>query len=181
MMAEDRAAIVVWQLYGRHMTIERFKRALTISIRPEWNRAVGFIADAIREAECEARTATRETVKAEYDLEADLDLDRRAEQEVIDAAAYKRAYELEQAAKEAAWEEADRRECERIPWSSLFPDTELKQSTECPTEFWQEADPDEFPYTPDWVEAHDGECILQPDTLALQEFEANELAEWSRQ
>jgi len=50
LMPEDRAAIVAWQLFGGSASLERLKDCLETQAKPEWNRAVRFIAGAIREA-----------------------------------------------------------------------------------------------------------------------------------
>ena len=50
LMPEDRAAVVVWQLFGGSTSLERFKDCLETQAKPEWSRAVRLIADAIREA-----------------------------------------------------------------------------------------------------------------------------------
>ena len=50
MMAEERAAIVAWQLLPPGVFIERFKAQLEQQTHPEWNRAVHLIADAIHGA-----------------------------------------------------------------------------------------------------------------------------------
>ena len=76
MMPEERAALVAWQLLAPGASIERFKGQLEQQTRPEWNRAVRLISDAIRDAEVEVREAAREAIEGwrerEYSLEADL-------------------------------------------------------------------------------------------------------------
>jgi len=63
MIAEDRAAIVAWQLFGRQASIEWFRSELERQTTPAWNRAVAAIADAIRDAEAEARALATEAVE----------------------------------------------------------------------------------------------------------------------
>jgi hypothetical protein len=48
MIAEDRAAIVAWQLLGGRASIEWFRSELERQTTPAWNRAVAAIAGAIR-------------------------------------------------------------------------------------------------------------------------------------
>jgi hypothetical protein len=50
MMAEDRAARIVHRLLSPHSSWEQFERMLVSQQRPDWNRVVGLIAGAIREA-----------------------------------------------------------------------------------------------------------------------------------
>jgi len=50
LMPEDRAAIVAWQLFGGSASLEWFRGCLETQGKPERNRAVRLIADAIREA-----------------------------------------------------------------------------------------------------------------------------------
>jgi len=88
MMPEERAALVAWQLLAPGASIERFKGQLEQQTRPEWNRAVRLIADAIRDAEVEVREAAREAIEGwrerEYSLEADLAKEADAERSVGD-------------------------------------------------------------------------------------------------
>jgi len=63
MIAEDRAAIVAWQLFGRQAPIEWFKSELERHTTPAWNRALAAIVGAIRDAETEARTLATEAVE----------------------------------------------------------------------------------------------------------------------
>jgi len=63
MIAEDRAAIVAWQLFGGQASIEWFRSELERQTTPAWNRAVATIAGAIREAEAEARALATEAVE----------------------------------------------------------------------------------------------------------------------
>ena len=63
MIAEDRAAIVAWQLFGGQASIERFRSELERQTTPAWNRAVAAIAGAIRDAEAEARALATEAVE----------------------------------------------------------------------------------------------------------------------
>ena len=44
MIAEDRAAIVAWQLFGRQSSIVWFRSELERQTTPAWNRAVAAIA-----------------------------------------------------------------------------------------------------------------------------------------
>ena len=62
MIAEDRAAIIAWQLFGRQVSIEWFRSELERQTTPAWNRAVAAIAGAIRDAEAEARALATEAV-----------------------------------------------------------------------------------------------------------------------
>ena len=79
MMSEERAAIVAWQLLAPGASIERFREQLGSQKKPEWNKAVGLIADAIRDAEIEARVVTREIVEVECSLAMDLAKEADAE------------------------------------------------------------------------------------------------------
>ena len=63
MIAEDRAAIVAWQLFGGQASIEWFRSELERQTTPAWNRAVAAIAGAIRDAEAEARALATEAVE----------------------------------------------------------------------------------------------------------------------
>jgi len=63
MIAEDRAAIVAWQLFGRQASIEWFRSELERQTTPAWNRAVVAIAGAIRDVETEARALATEAVE----------------------------------------------------------------------------------------------------------------------
>jgi len=63
MIAEDRAAIVAWQLFGRQASIERFRSELERQATPAWNRAVAAIAGAICDAEAGARALATEAVE----------------------------------------------------------------------------------------------------------------------
>ena len=49
-MPEDKAAYIVWRLMVPSVPFEEFQRHLVAQRRPEWNRAVRMIADAIRSA-----------------------------------------------------------------------------------------------------------------------------------
>ena len=50
MMPEDRAARVAHRIVSPQNSWEQFERVLLSQQRPDWNQAVGLIADAIREA-----------------------------------------------------------------------------------------------------------------------------------
>ena len=63
MIAEDRAAIVAWQLFGGQASIEWFRSELERQTTPAWNRAVVTITGAIRDAEAEARALATEAVE----------------------------------------------------------------------------------------------------------------------
>jgi len=63
MIAQDRAAIVAWQLFGGQVPIESFKSELERQTTPAWNRTVAAIADVIRDAEAEARALATEAVE----------------------------------------------------------------------------------------------------------------------
>jgi len=63
MIAEDRAAIVAWRLFGRQASIGRFRSELARPTTPAWNRAVAAIAGAICDAEAGARTLATEAVE----------------------------------------------------------------------------------------------------------------------
>ena len=67
MIAEDRAAIVAWQLFGRQASIEWFMSELERQTTPAWNRALATIAGAIRDAEAEARALATEAVEWRQD------------------------------------------------------------------------------------------------------------------
>jgi len=57
---EDRAARVVWQIFGKGLSWTEFRAVLDRHRNPEWNRAVRLIADAIREAETPGLQARQE-------------------------------------------------------------------------------------------------------------------------
>jgi hypothetical protein len=67
MMAEDRAARVVWRLLAPSVGFEAFERHLLRQKRPEWNQAVALVADEIREAVEEARTPPYEAIHLKGD------------------------------------------------------------------------------------------------------------------
>jgi hypothetical protein len=48
MIPEEKAALIVWRILVPSMPFEEFERHLVSQRRPEWNQAVGMIADAIR-------------------------------------------------------------------------------------------------------------------------------------
>jgi len=50
MMAEERAVIVAWQLPASGVSNGRFEAQLEQQTRPEWNRAVRRVTDAIHGA-----------------------------------------------------------------------------------------------------------------------------------
>jgi hypothetical protein len=45
---EEKAALIVWRIMVPSVPFEEFERHLVSQHRPEWNQAVGMIADAIR-------------------------------------------------------------------------------------------------------------------------------------
>ena len=49
MIPEHKAAQIVWRMMAPTVPFEHFERHLTTQRRPEWNRAVSMIADAMRE------------------------------------------------------------------------------------------------------------------------------------
>lgn len=55
MMPEDRATRVAHRILSPQSSWEQFERILLSQQRPDWNQAVGLIADAIREAVQEVR------------------------------------------------------------------------------------------------------------------------------
>ena len=63
MIAEDQAATAAWHLFGRRASIEQIRSELERQTTPAWNRAVAAIADAIRDAEAEARALATEAVE----------------------------------------------------------------------------------------------------------------------
>jgi len=87
MMAEDRAAIVAWKLFCGNASIEWFQGELERQTTPAWNRAARLIADAIRDAQIEARAYADSIIEGwrgnEYSLEADLAKEADAEQCVL--------------------------------------------------------------------------------------------------
>jgi hypothetical protein len=48
MIPEEKAALIVWRIMVPSVPFEEFERHLLSQRRPEWNQAVGMIADAIR-------------------------------------------------------------------------------------------------------------------------------------
>ena len=48
MIPEHKAAQIVWRMMAPTVPFEHFERHLLKQRRPEWNQAVGMIADAIR-------------------------------------------------------------------------------------------------------------------------------------
>ena len=48
MIPEEKAALIVWRIMVPSVPFEEFERHLLKQRRPEWNQAVGMIADAIR-------------------------------------------------------------------------------------------------------------------------------------
>ena len=48
MIPEEKAALIVWRIMVPSMPFEEFERHLVSHRRPEWNQAVGMIADAIQ-------------------------------------------------------------------------------------------------------------------------------------
>jgi hypothetical protein len=48
MIPEEKAALIVWRMMVPSVPFEEFERHLLRQRRPEWNQAVGMIADAIR-------------------------------------------------------------------------------------------------------------------------------------
>ena len=84
MMAEDRAARIVHRLLRPHSSWEQFERILVSQQRPDWNRAVAFVADQIRaaiEAELFARKLLTGAVDPDYAKE--LDAERQAWEEKV--------------------------------------------------------------------------------------------------
>ena len=49
MIPEEKAALIVWRIMVPSVPFEEFERHLLKQRRPEWNQAVGMIADAMRE------------------------------------------------------------------------------------------------------------------------------------
>jgi hypothetical protein len=56
MTPEERAARIIWRLMAPSAAFGAFERHLLTQKQPEWNRAVGLVADEIHEAVEEART-----------------------------------------------------------------------------------------------------------------------------
>jgi len=48
MIPEEKAALIVWRIMVPSVPFEEFERHLLKQRQPEWNQAVGMIADAIR-------------------------------------------------------------------------------------------------------------------------------------
>jgi len=48
MIPEEKAALIVWRIMVPSVPFEKFERHLLRQRRPEWNQAMGMIADAIR-------------------------------------------------------------------------------------------------------------------------------------
>ena len=48
MIPEEKAALIVWRIMVPSVPFEEFERQLLSQKQPEWNQAVGMIADAIR-------------------------------------------------------------------------------------------------------------------------------------
>ena len=48
MIPEEKGALIVWRIMVPTVSFEEFERHLVSQRRPEWNQAVGMIADAIR-------------------------------------------------------------------------------------------------------------------------------------
>jgi hypothetical protein len=55
MIPEEKAALIVWRIMVPSVPFEEFERRLVSQPRPEWNQAVGMIADAIRDAQADDR------------------------------------------------------------------------------------------------------------------------------
>ena len=49
MIPEEKAALIVWRIMVPTVPFEEFERHLVSQRRPEWNQAVGMIADEMRE------------------------------------------------------------------------------------------------------------------------------------
>ena len=49
MIPEEKSALIVWRIMVPSVPFEEFERHLLKQRRPEWNQAVGMIADAMRE------------------------------------------------------------------------------------------------------------------------------------
>jgi hypothetical protein len=45
---EEKAALIVWRMMVPSVPFEEFERQLLSQKQPEWNQAVGMVADAIR-------------------------------------------------------------------------------------------------------------------------------------
>ena len=48
MIPEEKAALIAWRIMVPSVPFEEFERHLLSQKQPEWNQAVGMIADAIR-------------------------------------------------------------------------------------------------------------------------------------
>ena len=87
MIPEDRAAKIVHRLLSPQSSFEQFERILVTQQRPDWNRAVAYVADEIREAGRDAKIGhdIDPDLAKEYDAEASVSLlalaDVRAEVE----------------------------------------------------------------------------------------------------
>lgn len=48
MIPGQKAALILWRIMVPTVSFEEFERLLVSQRRPEWNQAVGIVADAIR-------------------------------------------------------------------------------------------------------------------------------------
>jgi hypothetical protein len=65
---EEKAALIVWRILVPSMLFEDFERHLLKQRRPEWNQAVGMIADAIRGSQ-PGRELCLQQAREEYERE----------------------------------------------------------------------------------------------------------------
>jgi hypothetical protein len=72
MVAEERAARIIRRLLAPEYSWEQFEQRLLSHKRPEWNQAVAFVADEIREAGRDAKIGhdIDPDLAKEYDAEA---------------------------------------------------------------------------------------------------------------
>ena len=60
MIPEERTVRIIWRLIALSVAFEDFERHLLRQKRPEWNQAVAFVTDEIRDAVEEARAPSYE-------------------------------------------------------------------------------------------------------------------------
>jgi len=68
MAPEEKAALIVWRIMVPSVPFEEFERHLVSQKRPEWNQAVGLIADAIRGSRT-GRDLCLQQISEEYEAE----------------------------------------------------------------------------------------------------------------
>jgi hypothetical protein len=68
MIPEEKAALIVWRIMAPSVPLEEFERHLLSQKQPEWNQAVGLVADAIRGSRPGREFCLRQTTE-EYERE----------------------------------------------------------------------------------------------------------------